>query len=142
MDSDLYVNERVRVPRGELQLRFSRSGGPGGQNVNKVSSKVTLSWDIAGSPSLDEASRRRLLDRVTGSYLTSQGVISVSSTRERDQVRNRADCERKLVEVLSRALFKPRARKPTRPGRGAIERRLKSKKQRSDLKASRRRDYD
>ena len=131
------------IPESELQLSFSRSSGPGGQNVNKTSSKATLHWDALHSPSLPEDVRERFV-RAYASRLTRAGQIVLYAQRHRDQSRNAADVVAKLAEML-RAVERPRRkRKPTRPGRGAIERRIAEKKHRGRAKRERRgpRDAD
>lgn len=137
-DSMLTITKSLQIPRAELDLRFSRSGGPGGQNVNKVSTKATLLWNIQESSALTEAQRERLLHRLPGSYLTKDGVFQVSSSKERDQHRNRRDCEEKFASMLQAALKRQKKRRKTKPSRGSIERRLKAKKQRSQIKSMRR----
>jgi ribosome-associated protein len=125
------------IPESELKLSFSRSSGPGGQNVNKTSSKATLHWDARHSPSLPEDVRERFL-RAYASRLTRAGEIVLHGQRHRDQARNAADVVSKLAEML-RAMARPRrARKPTRPGRGAVERRLSEKRHRGRAKSERR----
>jgi ribosome-associated protein len=125
------------IPESELELSFSRSSGPGGQNVNKTSSKATLRWDVLHSPSLPEDVRERFA-RAYASRLTREGELVLHAQRHRDQARNAADAVEKLAEML-RAVARPRrARKPTRPGRGAVERRLTEKRHRSRAKRERR----
>jgi ribosome-associated protein len=135
----------MRLPFGisesEIGLSFSRSSGPGGQNVNKTATKATLRWDVLRSPSLPDDVRERFV-RAYGSRLTRAGELVLHSQRHRDQARNTADCVEKLAEML-RAVARPRrARKPTRPGRGAVERRLEQKRQRSRAKRQRERLRD
>ncbi len=127
----------IIIPREELSFTFSRSGGPGGQNVNKVSSKVTLRWNPAGSRALPEAVKKRLLAQQR-SRLTREGDLLVGSQRFRDQGRNLEDCLNKLRELVVQALHPPKARKKTRPTRGSRERRLAEKKLRSERKRQRR----
>jgi ribosome-associated protein len=134
---ELLVNERITIPAGELRLSFARSGGPGGQNVNKVETKVELRWNPSESGTLEEADRERLLKRLA-SRLTSDGDLIVTSSRTRDQGRNREDARAKLVRLVNKALEKPKLRKRTRPSRASIQNRLKQKKERSRLKDSRR----
>jgi len=131
------------IPTSELELTFSRSSGPGGQNVNKTSSKATLRWDVLHSPSLPEDVRARFL-RAWSSRLTTAGELVLHAQRHRDQSRNAADVVEKLAEMLRAAARPRRARKPTRPGRGAVERRLQEKRRRGRAKQERRgpRDAD
>jgi ribosome-associated protein len=133
----LEVNERITIPEGELTWSFVRSGGPGGQNVNKVASKAVLRWNAAASPSLPEDVKARLLAQ-QGKRLTGEGDLVLTSQRYRDQERNRQDCLEKLRELVLRATVVPRRRKKTRPSRGARERRLAEKRHRSAAKAARR----
>lgn len=125
------------IPKSELQLSFSRSSGPGGQNVNKTSSKATLHWDALHSASLPEDVRERFA-RAYASRLTRAGEVVLHAQRHRDQARNAADVVAKLADML-RAVARPRRkRKPTRPGRGAVERRLAEKRHRGRAKSDRR----
>ena len=133
----LTVNENLQIPDDELKWSFVRSSGPGGQNVNKVASKAVLRWDLAGSRNVPEPvkSRLRTLQR---RRVTSEGELIVTSQRWRDQERNRQDCLDKLREMLLKAIHVPRPRKPTKTTRGAKERRLANKRQRSAVKGWRR----
>ena len=135
--SDLYVTPRLTIPAGELEVSFARSGGPGGQNVNKVSSKVDLRWNPATSAALGEADRAWVLQKLR-SRLTGDGTLIVTSTATRDQIANRADAMSKLALIVAAALDRPRPRKPTRPSRGAKRRRLAEKRRHADKKANRR----
>jgi ribosome-associated protein len=130
------------IPESELAFQYSRSSGPGGQNVNKTATKATLHWDVRGSRLLPDDVRERFL-RAYGSRVTRDGVVVIHSQRHRDQARNAAECVARLAEML-RAVARPRRpRKPTRPGRGAVERRLAEKRQHSRTKRERRaRDGD
>lgn len=134
----LRVNDRISIPFTEFDFTFARSGGPGGQNVNKVNSKVTLRWNITSSPSLPSD----VLARFCSKYhrrMTKDGDLVMHSQRYRDQGRNVADCLEKLRELLLEVAVAPRRRKPTRPTKGSVQRRLTAKKQRSDRKQNRRR---
>ncbi|HTO52589.1 MAG TPA: alternative ribosome rescue aminoacyl-tRNA hydrolase ArfB [Myxococcota bacterium] len=130
------------IPESELHFSFARSSGPGGQNVNKTATKATLRWDVLHSPALSEDVRQRFL-RAYASRVTREGELVIQAQRQRDQARNAAECVQRLAEML-RAVARPRrARKPTRPGRGAVERRLSEKRHRSQAKRERRgRDAD
>jgi ribosome-associated protein len=134
----LEINDRLRIPDEEFSWTFVRSGGPGGQNVNKVASKAVLRWDLAHSPSLPEDVKVRLRTlqrrRVTG-----EGELVLSSQRYRDQDRNRQDCLDKLREMILAAAARPKPRKATKPSRGAKEARLREKRRRSGVKTERRR---
>ncbi len=134
--SDLLVNERLTIPDAELRVAFSRSSGPGGQNVNKVESKVELRWCPGESDVLSESDRARLLERLA-SRLTNEGDLIVTSSHTRDQIRNREDAEQKLAELVRTALHRPKRRRPTRPSRGARERRIQGKKRRGQVKRNR-----
>jgi ribosome-associated protein len=133
----LEISHRLRIPDEEFSWSFVRSGGPGGQNVNKVASKAVLRWNIVASLSLPDDIKGRLQQQQRR-RITSDGDLLLSSQRYRDQERNRQDCLDKLVEVLRAASVVPKTRRKTKPSRGAQERRLAAKKRRSALKSSRR----
>lgn len=135
--SDLFVTPRLTIPAGELLLSFARSGGPGGQNVNKVSSKVDLRWNPATSAALGEEDRAWLLQKLRNK-LTSDGTLIVTSTATRDQIVNRADALSKLALIVAAALDRPKPRRPTKPSKGAKRRRLADKRRQSEKKATRR----
>lgn len=138
MNGDLRVNARLTIPAGELQWRFSRSSGPGGQSVNTADSRAELSFDVAGSPSLGSTYRVRALERLSGRLV--DGVVTVSSQTERSQLRNREVALDRLADLLREAVAPPPPpRRPTRPSKAAKERRIESKKQRGSTKAMRRR---
>lgn len=131
----------VEVPATELSWRFSRSGGPGGQSVNTSDSRVELSFDIGGSPSLPDRVRDRLLGRL--SHRLVDGVLTIAASEYRSQHRNREAARSRLAALLTEASAPPAPkRRPTRPTRGSKERRLAGKKQRSQTKAQRRRPSD
>ncbi len=134
---DVVVNDRITIPAAELQIGFARSGGPGGQHVNKVESKVELRWNPGDSSVLDDADRAWLLDKLS-SRLTAAGEIIVTSERTRDQSRNREDASNKLADIVRAAIVRPKPRKKTRPSKGARERRLEEKKRQSERKKHRR----
>ena len=131
------VNERIAIPEEEFVWSFARSGGPGGQNVNKVASKAVLHWDLAGNATVPPEVKARLA-ALQRRRVTTEGVLVLTSQRYRDQERNRADCLEKLRELLVEAAFVPKARRATRPSRGSKERRLQAKQRRAATKAGRR----
>jgi len=124
------------IPEDELEFRFFRSGGPGGQNVNKVSTAVQMRFDARNSPSLREPVRERLM-KLAGSRLTLDGVILITAVRYRTQERNRADAMERLQELVDKASIAPTYRVPTRPTRASKERRLQAKSGRSAIKSGR-----
>jgi len=132
----LEVTPRIRVPLRELEITFVRSSGPGGQNVNKVNTKAVLRWSVERTESLPEDVRARLLAAYPR-RITGEGDLVLQSQRFRDQARNVADVLTKLQEMLRSVAEAPRRRKPTRPSRGAIERRLANKHRRSERKQRR-----
>ncbi|MBL6274943.1 aminoacyl-tRNA hydrolase [Micromonospora fiedleri] len=141
MDDGLRVTDRWVVPAAELRERFSRSSGPGGQGVNTADSRVELSFDLAGSPSLPESLRTRALDRLAGRLVN--GVLTIAASEHRAQLANREAARERLVALLREAVAPPPPpRRPTRPSRGAKERRLADKKRRSQRKRDRRVDGD
>jgi ribosome-associated protein len=133
----LEINDQLRIPDDEFSWSFVRSGGPGGQNVNKVASKAVLRWNALGSPSVPDDIKARLQQQQRR-RITGDGDLLLTSQRYRDQERNRLDCLDKLAEMLRAAATIPKARRTTKPSRGAKERRLTEKKRRSAVKASRR----
>jgi ribosome-associated protein len=124
------------IPESELDFRFFRSGGPGGQNVNKVSTAVQMRFDARNSPSLTEPVRARLM-KLAGSRLTLDGIILISAVRFRTQERNRADAISRLQAMVDEASIAPTYRVPTRPTRASKERRLDGKAKRSTIKSGR-----
>jgi ribosome-associated protein len=137
--SDIVVTPRLTIPAGELGLAFSRSGGPGGQNVNKVASKVELRWNPTTSAALTDEDRSWLISRLA-SRLTTDGTLIVTSTKTRDQIKNRDDAMSKLTLIVRAALDRPKARKPTKPTKGSKRRRVEAKRHRSEIKRNRRGD--
>lgn len=137
MSTDLVVTPEFVVPGAELSERFSRSSGPGGQGVNTADSRVELSWDVAGSPSVPEWLRDRLVARL-GRRLAS-GVLTVAVSTQRAQLANRAEARERLASILRAAAAPPPPkRRPTKPSRGAKERRLSEKRRRGETKRGRR----
>jgi ribosome-associated protein len=133
----LVVNARIRIPKSELELTHARSSGPGGQNVNKVSSKAVLRWRVARSAALPGDVRERFL-RKYRSRITGDGDLVISSQRYRDQSRNVADVRHKLSQMIASVATPPKKRKPTKPSNASVVRRIKSKQQRSRTKQLRR----
>ncbi len=127
------IDERISIDERELEERFIRASGPGGQNVNKLASAVQLRFDVRGSANLPDAVRSRL-ERLAGRRLTRQGVLVITAQRHRTQERNRQDALDRLVELIRRAAVAPLPRRATRPSAGARERRLQSKKRRGSVK--------
>ena len=132
----LVVSSRVVVPEAELEERFSRSSGPGGQGVNTADSRVELTFDLAASSSIPEPMRARMLLRLDGRLV--DGRITVSASEHRTQLANRRAARDRLTEILREAAAPPPApRRATRPTRGSQERRLQAKRSRSELKRGR-----
>jgi ribosome-associated protein len=137
----LDINPTLQIPDSEFTWTFARSGGPGGQNVNKVASKALLRWDIAASSALpDEVKIRLALQQKR--FFTQDGGVIIMSQRYRDQERNREDCLEKLRAMILQALAVPKARKKTRPSRGSKRVRLQDKRRNSAIKQNRRRPSD
>jgi ribosome-associated protein len=127
------ITDNVTLDDGELQERFVRSSGPGGQNVNKVSTAVELRLDVRGSPSLPAEVRRRL-ERLAGRRLTDEGVLVIQAQSFRTQERNRDDARERLFDLIRQAAIVPKRRVRTRPPRAAKERRHEAKANRSNVK--------
>jgi ribosome-associated protein len=130
------ITDRISIQERELEEHFVRASGPGGQNVNKLSTAVQLRFDVRHSPSLTADVRMRL-ERMAGRRLTRDGVLVIMAQQHRTQERNRQDALDRLVALIQQASVAPRPRRPTRPTRGSKERRLASKKNRSSIKSLR-----
>jgi ribosome-associated protein len=133
----LEVSAELRIPLAEVSFQASRSGGPGGQHVNTSATRVELWWDVAGSPSVTEAQRRRLLARLA-TRLDGTGRLRIVATNSRSQLRNREAALERLREVVADALEVPKVRRPTRPSRAAKAARLDAKRRRAATKRERR----
>ena len=130
------INPGLEIPDGELSFSASRSSGPGGQHVNKTSTRMTLEFDVAGSGSLDESAKSRVLARLS-SRIDRSGVLRMHCQKHRSQAANRRELILRFAAVLAEALRRRRPRKKTRPSRGSVERRLEEKKRRGRLKRQR-----
>lgn len=133
----LRITDRLAIDESELEERFVLASGPGGQNVNKVSTAVELRFDLFGSPSVPEPVRRRAA-HLAGQRLTQDGVIVIFARRFRSQDMNRTDARERLAELLRAATVEPRPRRPTRPTLASKTRRLEGKTRRADVKKGRR----
>jgi len=130
------INDQLSIPAGELRYSASRSSGPGGQHVNKVSSRVTLHFDVAASPTLDEAQKQRLLARLP-TRIDKRGVLRLHCQKHRSQAANKELLGERFGALLCEALHRPKRRRKTRRTRAAVERRLRQKKRRAQLKRDR-----
>lgn len=131
------VTESVTIPDAELSWEYARSGGPGGQNVNKVASKATLRWTVAASDAIPAEAKARLM-AAHPSHVTAEGEFLVTSQEYRDQERNRQRCEEKLAAMVRTALTPPKPRKKTKPTKASQRRRLEDKKRQGQKKSTRR----
>ena len=139
----LVVDDSLSIPRSELTFRASRAGGPGGQNVNKVATRVELLWNLERSRALDGDVRDRLRDKLA-SRIDAGGNVRIVASAFRSQLRNREDAEVRLAALLRKALAVQKKRRATRPTKGSVEERLREKQQRSLRKRDRAapRDYE
>jgi ribosome-associated protein len=133
----LRVTDKISIDDSELEESFVRASGPGGQNVNKVSSAVQLRFNVRQSPSLPNDVAVRLM-KLAGSRLTKDGVIVIVAQAHRDQARNRAEARERLIDMIREAAVKPEIRRATKPTRASKQRRVEGKKHRGQIKSLRR----
>ena len=131
------VTAHIDIDEREIDEQFVRASGPGGQNVNKLSTAVQLRFDVRHSPSLSDDVRARM-ERLSGSRLTRDGVLVIIAQRHRTQARNRQDALDRLIDLIRRAAVAPIKRRPTRPTKASRERRIEGKKRRAGIKHLRR----
>lgn len=134
------INDKVSIADSELSFTASRSSGPGGQNVNKVSTRITLRFDLDASPNLSPEQKAQIRERLA-TRISKQGILSVSAQRERSQSANRSAATERFVDLLQAALDVAPERRPTRKSRGIERRRLENKRKRSQIKRQRSRRY-
>ena len=141
MPASIVVDDRVYVPENAVQVTTSRSSGPGGQNINKVASKVDVRVDLAAVVGLDEEARARLLARAAH-QLDADGRLYVTSQKTRDQARNLEDAYGKVRALIAAALIRPKPRRPTKPSRASVQRRLTAKQHTAKRKQGRSRQAE
>jgi ribosome-associated protein len=132
------ITQNIAIDESELDEKFIRASGPGGQNVNKLASAVQLRFDVRRSPSLSGEVRARL-ERLAGRRLTTDGVLVITAQRHRTQERNRQDARERLIELIRQAAVAPVKRRPTKPTKASRERRIEGKKRRGAIKGLRQR---
>lgn len=133
---DIIINDRITIPAKELDIQFARSGGPGGQNVNKVNSKATLTWDLNTTTALYPTTMVRLR-AIAASRITEDGTLQITSQVHREQSRNIQACRDRLKAIILEALIPPTIRRPTSPTKGSERRRRENKKIQSQKKQGR-----
>lgn len=135
------INNKIFIPETELHFNFIRSSGPGGQNVNKVSTAVQLRFDIINSPSLAEQLKKRLI-AVSGNRATKEGILIIEAKRFRTQESNRQDAVERFIELIRKAEKKPKRRIKTKPSKESKQKRIEEKKKRSEVKKMRQINYE
>jgi ribosome-associated protein len=140
-ETQIFLSNGLMLDATEFQFSFVRASGPGGQNVNKVSSAAELRWDLRKSIHLPVGMRLRL-EALAGSRLTDEGVLIIQARRHRTQEQNRADAVERVIQLAEQALHPPKPRKKTKPTKGSKRRRLDGKKRHGDKKRLRSRSFD
>jgi ribosome-associated protein len=132
---------KINIPEYELYFSYSRSSGPGGQNVNKVNSKATMFWDYANSPSVSDYVKRRIKTMFTN-HINEDGLLVIISQESRSQKMNSDLCVEKLYDMIARASVVPKVRKKSKPTRSSVEKRLTTKKRDGEIKKNRKKNYE
>ena len=137
MTNDIIITDHLTIPHGEVRFKFARSGGPGGQNVNKVETRVELLFDVANSPSLADDARQKIVSHL-GNRMTDDGVLHIIAGESRSQWKNREAATARIVELLAHALKPRKKRKKTKAPHASRQKRLDDKKRRGEIKKMRR----